>query len=191
MLEIKEIIGAITIILSVIAYAPYIKDTIQGKTKPHIYTWLIGGGVTFIIFLLQFLAGGGPGTWVTLTVSIFSLIIAALSARQADWDITKLDTIFLIAAIIALILWLIIDQPTISMLLLVGVGVLGFAPTIRKTWNRPETETLSTYLINTLRHGLSFLALSHYTLLTGLFPGIWTILNAVISIMIIFRRRRY
>jgi len=189
MFELKAVIGVVTVVLGLVAYAPYILDTIKGKTRPHIYTWSVSGLVTFVIFLLQITGGGGPGTWVTLTVSLLSLLIAALSFKQADWDITILDTVFLISALISLALWLVIEQPTISMILLVSVGVFGFVPTIRKTWNRPHTETLSTYVINSLRHGLSFSALANYTLLTALFPAAWTMINAAIAVLIVLRRK--
>tara|TARA_B100000745_G_C20058043_1_gene360921 strand:+ start:395 stop:511 length:117 start_codon:yes stop_codon:yes gene_type:complete len=38
MLEIKEIIGVITVILGVVGYIPYLRDVLKGKTKPHVYT---------------------------------------------------------------------------------------------------------------------------------------------------------
>ena len=39
---IKTILGIVAMALSVISYVPYVRDTLSGKTTPHVYTWLVG-----------------------------------------------------------------------------------------------------------------------------------------------------
>lgn len=53
----KEFISTIAVILTFVGYAPYIKDTLKGKTKPHVYTWFIWGLVTLIAYGLQVTGG--------------------------------------------------------------------------------------------------------------------------------------
>lgn len=53
----KELISTVAVILTFVGYGPYIKDTLKGKTKPHVYTWFIWGLVTLIAYALQ-LSGG-------------------------------------------------------------------------------------------------------------------------------------
>ncbi|MAZ30370.1 hypothetical protein CL655_03765 [bacterium] len=109
--------------------------------------------------------------------------------RQGDKDITRSDTLFFLAALVALGLWLLAKQPVTAMILLVTVGMLGFIPTIRKSWNRPHTETISTYAINSFRHLLSVAALSHYSILTSLFPAAWGIANGLFVALLLIRRK--
>lgn len=85
-------------------------------------------------------------------------------------------------------LWLFAEQPVIAMILLVTVGMLGFAPTIRKSWNNPHTETVSTYAINSFRHSLSVFALANYSILTSLFPIAWGVANGLFVILLLVRR---
>lgn len=187
-LEIKTLIGVITVILGILGYIPYLIDVIKGKTRPHIYTWLVWGLITVIIFALQISDHAGPGAWVTLVAGTLSLCIFVLGLRQGDKDITRSDTLFFAAALFALGLWLLADRPLVAMLLLITVGMLGFIPTIRKSWNKPHTETISTYAINSSRHLLSVFALANFSLLTSLFPIAWGIANGLFVTLLLFRR---
>lgn len=185
----KNLIGIVAVILAFVAYIPYFRDIIKGKTKPHVYTWFVWGLVTTIIFALQLSGGGGAGTYVTLTAGIFSFIVFGLGLKNGSKDITRSDTIFFIMALISIGLWLLAKQPTLSIILLCAIDMMGFAPTVRKSWNKPFEETLFTWELNGFRHGLSLIALSKYNLLTLLYPLLWTIANVLFSVMIIARRK--
>lgn len=190
MLEFKIVIGIITVILGFVGYIPYIRDILKGKTQPHIYTWFVWGLITLILFGLQVSGGAGSGSWVTLVVALLSFSIFGLGLRSGDKNITRSDTLFLVSAMVALVLWLVADQPVLSVILLVTIGMLGFGPTIRKSWNHPHTETISTYAINAIRHTLSILALANYSILTWLFPVAWSIANIIFVLILIIRRMK-
>ncbi len=185
----KEILGVIAVILAFVAYIPYYRDILKGKTKPHIYSWFVWGFITAIIFALQVKGGGGAGAWVTLSAAIFSFIVFFLGLRNGDKDITRSDTIFFMAALAATGVWVFAKEPTLSVILLVTIDMLGFAPTIRKSWNKPNEETLFLWSLNGFRHGLSILALRSYNLLTLLYPLVWTVANFSFSLMLITRRK--
>lgn len=189
MADTKTIISIIAVALTFVAYIPYVHDTLQGKTMPHVYTWFIWGFVTAIAYALQVSAGAGVGSWVTLAVVIACFSVFILGMRSGKKDITKMDTVFFISSFVALFLWLIIKQPVLSVILVSLVDILSFVPTIRKSWNKPYSETLFLYELNSFRHGLSLLALQQYNIVTWLYPTSWTIANALFSLMLIIRRR--
>lgn len=188
--DFKILISLIAVALSLIAYVPYLKDTFTGKTTPHIYTWFIWGFVTAIAYALQVSGGAGAGSWVTLGAVIIAFVIFACGLRNGKKDITKSDTLFFILALIALLFWLLAKQPIISVILVTVIDLFGFAPTIRKSWNKPYSETLFTYQLNAFRHGLSVLALQKYSILTWLYPISWALANLIFSIILIVRRRQ-
>ncbi len=190
MTDFKTSISIIAILLTFIAYIPYVRDTLHGKTTPHIYTWFIWGLVTAIAFGLQVEGGAGVGSWVTFAVVIACFFVFLLGIRSGKKDITNLDTIFFILSLIALFLWLIAKQPILSVILVSFTDILAFIPTIRKSWNKPYSETLFLYSLNSFRHGLSLLALEHYSIVTYLYPLTWTFANALFSIMLIVRRKQ-
>ena len=187
---IKNASGIIAIVLTFVSYTPYFIDLIKGRTRPHIFSWFIWIIVTSIIFALQISAGAGFGALVTLAVAIASLFIFILGFKQGNKDIKKIDYVFLVLALLAIPLWLVVKQPVLSIILLSTVDMLAFAPTVRKSWDAPYSETLIHYVITTFRHGLSIIALAQYNIITILFPGTWVIANALFSIMLITRRNK-
>lgn len=135
-------------------------------------------------------AGAGPGSWVTLAVIIVLLIVLLLGLKNGNKNIKKIDIVFLVLALVSIPIWLVVKQPVMSIILLSTIEMIGFLPTIRKSWNDPYSETLSLYTITTFRHGLSIFALAEYNIITWLFPATWVFANAVFSIILIVRRKK-
>lgn len=189
-LEIKTIISIIAVLLTFIGYAPYIRDIFNGKTRPHLFSWFIWSITTGIVYALQVSAGAGVGSWVTLCLILIFILVFCIGLKNGNRDIRKIDIVFLIFALLAIPLWLVIKQPVISIILLATIDMLGFAPTIRKSWNDPYSETLSLYTITTFRHALTIFALEKLNLITMLYPITWVIANAVFSILLIARRTK-
>jgi hypothetical protein len=186
----KTVISTFAIILTFVGYVPYFRDLLNGKTRPHVFSWLIWGIVTSIIFALQISAGAGVGAYVTLAVAALSFAIFLLSLRNGNRDIKRLDVVFFVLALLSIPLWLIVKQPVLSIVLLSTIDMLGFLPTIRKSWNDPYSETLALYVITTFRHALSILGLFEYNIVTMLFPVTWVFANAGFAVLLIVRRKK-
>lgn len=176
--------------LTFAGYVPYIRDTSNGKTTPHVYTWFIWGFVTAIAFALQITHNAGPGAYTTLAAAIVCFIICVFGIKQGNKNITKSDTLFLVLSLVSLALWLFAKQPVLSVILLSTIDMLGFIPTIRKSWHKPNEETLISYLTNTFRFCLALLALDHYSIVTMLYPLTWVVANGAFSIYLIMRRKQ-
>lgn len=186
----KYIIAIVAVLLTFVGYIPYIRNTIRGKTKPHVYTWFLWGFVTAIAFALQVSGGAGIGSLVTLAAALACFIIFFFGMRIGKKDITTTDKIFLSSAIVALGFWVFAKEPLISVIIVSLIDMLAFGPTIRKSYNKPYTETLLSYVINTLRFGLAILALQRYTVITTLYPLTWFFANGFFSIFLVLRRKR-
>ena len=189
--EIKNLLGLVATFLVLVGYIPYLRDIIKGKTKPHIYSWFLWSFVTLIAFALQISGGAGSGAFITLAAAIMCIAVIVLGfVYKARVAIVKTDTVFLVLAFIALGMWLIAKQPVLSTILTALIEMLGFAPTIRKTWNRPYSETLSFYYLNSFRFGLAVIALQRYSIITALYPAVWLIANSLFALMLNLRRRQ-
>lgn len=186
----KEALGLIAVLLTFVGYIPYMRDTIKGKTTPHIYTWFLWSLVSYIAFALQISDKAGPGAYLTFAAATATLIICILGLRQGKHDITLSDTVFLILALFSLVLWLFADQPVSSTILISLIDILAFVPTIRKSWNKPHEETLFSYAMNTVRFGIGIAALERYTIVTSLYPLTWVVANGLFSLFLIVRRRQ-
>lgn len=186
----KNIIGIVATLLVFIGYIPYIKDIIKGKTKPHMYSWFVWGISTLIAFGLQFSGSAGIGSLVTLAAGLICFLVIGLGFKyKVKVKITQSDTIFLILSLFTLVLWLLAHQPVLSSILITIIGLLGFVPTVRKSWQAPYSETLSFYFINTFRFLLNILALPVYTIVTALYPITWFLTNGLFALVLILRRK--
>ncbi len=190
MISIKVIISITAVILTIVGYIPYIKDIIEKKTKPHAFTWFVFTLAGAIAYALQVFGGAGVGAWSLLIAVIICFIIFLLSLRIGIKDITLSDTLFLILSLVALYLWLVVKQPVWSAILATSVEILGFIPTIRKSWNKPHSETLFTYEVCAVRYGISIFSLQQLNILTVLYPIAWMVVNLTFTIILIVRRNQ-
>lgn len=61
--SLKLIFSVMAIALTFIAFVPYIRSILAGVTKPHVFSWVIWGITTVIVFFAQLEAKGGIGAW--------------------------------------------------------------------------------------------------------------------------------
>lgn len=186
----KEILSVSAIILAFIAYIPYYRDILRGKTHPHVYTWILWALVTVLLIALQIKGGAGPATWVTVAGGLFCTGIVILSLKRGKKNITPMDKVVAVLALIAIGFWWFANQPVISAALLILSDTLAFTPTIRKSWIDPYSETLEMYATNAVRFCLTFLAIETYTFLSASWILFWLVGNTLFSIMLVVRRRQ-
>ena len=188
----KQAISIIAVILTFGGCLPYILDTLKGKTKPHVYTWFIWGLITLLAYALQVKAGAGVGSIVTLAAGLVCSLIAVLGylSIKNDKNIDKLDTACFVLAFISIIFWLFAKQPLTAVILLSLADMLGFMPTVRKSWAKPFEETLFSYEMNTFRFALAIYALESYNAVALMYPLTWILANGLFSAYLIVRRKQ-
>lgn len=188
-MDIKVILGIIAALLALGSAYLYIKDIFAGNTKPHVYTWLIWTILTIIGFIGQVKGGGGPGSWATGVTALYCIYVLVLSFRYGTTDITLFDKICLVLAIVSIIPWILTNNLLLSVILATLTDIIGFLPTMRKTWHAPKSESLGSMYFDAFKHGLSIISLSQYSLLTWLYPAGILIAKIIIILEITFRRK--
>ena len=185
----KEILSALAIAITFIAFIPYITSILKNKTQPHAFSWIVWGSITFIIFLAQLADGGGAGAWPIGVSGIITLFVAFLAyKKKSDHMIVKKDWVFFILAMSAIPLWYITDNPLWAVIILTTIDLLGFFPTFRKAYNYPGEEQLTFYILITIRNLVATVALEHYSLTTMLFPLATALACFLFILMVIYRR---
>src|ERR1700692_4881808 len=106
----------------------------RGEARPHPLSWLIFAILTGTAYLVQRDEAAGPGSWVMGITAIVCLLLCLMSfwrgERAVSWD----EGVFLFAAAIIFMFYLLVHEPTISAVLAALVSVLGFGPTVTKAW---------------------------------------------------------
>ena len=184
----KEIIAIIATVVAIAGNIPYLLDVMRKKIQPHPYTWLVWTVVSGITLFGQIAKGAGVGALPTAAAEIFTVIIFIFSLRYGFKNIIKTDTYFLIAALLGIIPWIITKDPTISVIIVVGIDLIAFIPTLRKTWQHPKSETPILFGANVLRHVLTLFSLQAYNIATMLHSIAMIVTNTMMTLFIILRK---
>jgi hypothetical protein len=186
----KLIVAIIASIMAVIGNVPYLASVIQGKVKPHPYTWLVWSIVSATTFFGGLVKGAGIGALPTGIAEGFTILIFFVSLKNGFAVVEKTDTYYLIAALLGLIPWWVTKDPTWSVICAVSIDVIAFMPTFFKTWKKPGTERGILYAMNVTRHALTLSALSSYNMATTLHSIVMIVTNTAMSIIIVVRGKK-
>ncbi len=184
----KIIIAIIAAVLAIIGNIPYLYQVIKGKVRPHPYTWLVWTTVSCIVFFGQIAKGAGVGAIPTAAAEIFTVIIFLISLKYGFRDINRTDTILLLLALVGIIPWIFTNDPTLSVVIAVSIDFIGFIPTLRKTWQYPQTEVPILYAMNVLRHILMLLSLQAYNIATMLHSVVMIGTNILMTLFIVRKK---
>lgn len=189
-MDYKFFLGLASIVIAVLSYSFYFHDIFNHETKPHAFSWFIWGILMSISFFAQISHNAGSGSWVIGFTALVCFLISFLAFKRGMRDIKPLDWLGLIGALFSLILWFVIKQPVFSIILVTIAYSLGFFPTFRKSFNRPQDETLITFLLNGLKFFISLFALSNISFITIFYPLALVVLNWFFAGMLFMRRKQ-
>jgi len=186
----QEVLGGTAVVLGLFGYFFYVRGILQGKVKPHAFTWSVWGILTVIAFIAQIVEGGGAGAWVTGFTALFSFGFAFVGLRASSRIfITRSDWAFFIAALLTIPIWYFTGSPLWSVILITIIDSIAFAPTIRKAFFHPETENSSTYALSGTKFIIGLFALESFTWTTALYPASLVVANFAFVAMLMWRRR--
>lgn len=186
----KELASATAIALTLSAYYPYVRGILRGTVRPHVFSWVIWGFATLVVFFAQLQGRGGAGAYAVGVSALITIGIAVLAwMRRADVVVTRTDWLFFVVALTSLPLWYLTAEPLVAVVILTVVDLLGFGPTVRKAWSAPYSENLPFYVIFVVRNGLVVLAMETWSLTTLLFPAAIGLGCLALALMIVARRR--
>ncbi len=188
MLEIKNIFSVVAAILGVVGFLPYLRDVYRGITKPHVYTWFVWLITQSIAIAAAFRGGGG--LILNLAVGLFFMfIIFLLSFKKGTKNITKSDTVVLVSALVAIVVYFQLDKPLLAVIMVSLIDFLGYIPTFRKTFEEPWSETVGTWAVFVVSNILAIVALQEYNFLTVTYLVTITTANAIITAICLIRKK--
>ncbi len=189
-MSMKLIVAVLALVVAIIgAFLPYIRDIFLKKTKPHAYTWLIWTITQGTAVAGLWYGNGGWGILPLFIGTIFVFLVFLLSLKYGTRNITKGDTVVLIAALLAIVVWWQLQAPLLAVLMVSVIDVLGYLPSFRKTFKEPWTETVASWVVFSIANILNMLALSEYNFLTLSYLVAITVANLVLVTICLLRRR--
>jgi len=176
------------VLLATFRYGTYFYTIRIGETKPHAFTWLLWGMVTGVGTLAQFALNAGPSAWSLAFVSVTCLLIAFLAFFIGEKNYTKSDWIALIACFIAIPIWKITDNPMNALFIIILIDGLTYWPTVRKSYNKPDTEPPISSFFAGLRYFLMLFAIPNPTWETLIYPLFLMVADWGFALYIMIRR---
>lgn len=170
MIEFKQILGLLPVLISAGTLLIYLKSVYFGKTRPHLFTWLIWGLVGAIAAAGQYVEGAGSGMWLTAAISVFAFIRCIAALTHGEKGVTMAVWLCLLACLAAVIVWPLVNNPFWSVLMVTLIDLVAFVPTWRKSWNKPGEEHAGSYVLFGFTALLSIIAMENYNATTVLYP---------------------
>jgi hypothetical protein len=153
------------------------------------YSWLIWAVLQLtaaIAILQENTLWSAAGTGV---IALVSLLVFLLSFKYGTKNITRFDVVCLVGALVSILIWVFLDNVTLSIVLVTIIDLIGFLPTFRKAIEEPYSETLILYVCSALSNFFSILAITQYSLESTLYVASLVVTNAVFVGVVLVRRR--
>lgn len=178
-----------TFLLTVYANTHYIISIFQGKTKPHIYSWLIWSIVNAVVFIIQIQNWAGWWAMVLWIWFIINVSVTILSIKYGERNITLTDTLSFIITLCIIPLWLIAKLELVTIVLASMIDALSFYPTIRKSYREPGEENIFPYVASGIWYTLSILLVANINGITIFYPLFVSVINFLFIGYIYWRRK--
>lgn len=176
------------LLLGLIGTYSYVKDTIQGKTKPNRVSWFMWALAPLIAFAAQIQKGVGLTSLMTFSVGFSPLLVflASFVNKKSEWKLEKLDIVCGVSSFAGLILWAFSREPNVAIFFSILADLLASIPTVIKSYRFPETENYKIFLFGLINSGIALLTIKQWNFETASFPiyifGITTLLVYLIAI---------
>jgi len=185
----NNVLGWISVILVLSGVVPYYYSIFRGNVKPHVFSWLIWTIVSGISFAAEISDHAGPGAWSTGIASFNCFLITVISIFKGEKDFSSGDIAALLCALLSLPIWQLTHSPLASVIIVTFIDVIGFYPTIRKSYSKPFEEDVFMYFATALNYIIALLAIQHWTIVTWLYPACTAMTCGLMVALLITRRR--
>ena len=181
---ISQIFGYLSGITIFLFFIPYTKDIFLGKTKPERASWLIWSILNLIVFFSLLSKGANYSLFLPGSQALGDLFIFLLAIKYGVGGFLKRDIIMLIGAGIGLLLWYITKEPLTALIISILVDGAGYFLTIVKSYEKPETETISSWILNFLGGLFACLAVGSTNITYLIYPTYISIATILVLLAI-------
>jgi hypothetical protein len=189
MTGIAPVFGVLAAVVGIADTVPYVRDTLGRSTRPHRGTWLIWAVLAIVVCLSQRADGASwslvmAGTQVVVTTAIFVLAI-----RLGTGGVSAIDALMIAVAAAGVAGWLVVHEPMVATLCVVGADLIAAAMMVPKTYRDPHSETLSTFALASLGGALAVGAVGVVEVSLLVYPVYYCLVNGAMALLIHRRRR--
>ena len=189
MLSNHELLGLLSVLISLSATGHYLYLIVTNKAKPHLFSWVIWTLIIGISATARTVSDAGPGAWAPWAGCFSTFMIGLFALFKGERNITRADTIFFVSALAAIPLWIATKSPFAAVCLVSLIDLLGFLPTMRKSYIKPFEEPIYNHLVAVIMQFLSLSANEVQSWTNVLTPLTVIVCSSTLLTIIIWRRK--
>jgi hypothetical protein len=179
-----ETAGYLAGLAILLSFAPYIRDIFSGKTKPERISWLIWAILGTISFFSQLAKGASFSLIMTAAQTVGDLFIFILAIKWGFGGFLKRDVSALVGAALGLFLWYLTKEAAVALIIAIFIDATGAVLTVIKSYERPTTETVSSWVLTFIGGLLACIAVGGFNLILLALPLYICLASAAILIAI-------
>lgn len=175
-------------LLSAGCVIPYVRDILRRTTRPHRVSWFAFALLSTLAAVAQLRAGLGAGAFLSTGAAIGFTAVFLLSLKFGVGGTSTGPRLQLVAITIAAAAWAATDNAAVAIVLVCLIEAAAIVPTVRKAYAEPETETMSTWIIDGVSGAIA--AISAVSLAEVAYPLHHLALNSAVALAMVAGRRR-
>jgi len=175
-------------VLSVISVFPYLISIIKGLAKPRIVTWVVWSALTAISCAASISEKQYVTAIFLLVTTLLTFSVAIVGWKHGNKKVEKLDVVCLVGAILGIVVWQLSNSPSLAVIFILAIDLMGGVPTLVHSWKKPEEEEWRTFAISIVSSFCTLLALSSWQITAFAFPLYLFIMSSTYTIIIISRK---
>ena len=170
MVDLRSIVGVLAGIIALLGFVPYALSVLRGTTQPSIASWIIWAALGTVTSASYFYSASISSWWVTGSYAIGPCVILFLSLRVGKFTWDKLDSVYMLFALLGLVWWWISGVATTAQAVSVCIDLLGAVPTLRKCWSNPDSEDPVAWWVFFAAGVVNLFAVERWSFASGLYP---------------------
>ena len=181
-----EIAGYAAGVLGLLAFIPYVRATLTGRSKPERASWLIWtiADITIISSLLA--KGATDSLLLTIAFGLGDLTIFLLSFKYGyGGKFLKRDYIGLAGVVLALLLWYLTNEPAVAVFLIIIIDSIGAGLTVIKSYEDPKSENMTRWVLDCFASILACVAVGQLDWVLLAFP-LYVLLESIVIVGTIY-----
>jgi len=176
-------------VLSVVGASSYILSTFRGATMPNRVTWSLWAVEGILGFGVEIQQHIGLASITTLMLGLMPcvVVLASFKSHHGVWKIATFDVVCGAIALLGILSWALINEPTVALVSFVAADQVAALPTIRKSWIAPTSESSKVFFLGSLNCAITLLTLKQLTTAGVLFPGCILVTDLILGVLIVSR----
>lgn len=184
-----EIFGIAAPIVSLVAFVPYLRSILKGKTKPSSASWWTWTVLTLVVVISSWASGA---SWQVLLlpawlcISQFAVSILSIKFGDNKWDFK--NKICVGGAIFGILLWVLTGNPLLALGFSILSDLFASMPNFRHVFLNPEQEDRVAWTIGWLSAVCEILAVKNWTFAEAGWAT-YFVLNMTVILYFLFRKK--